>query len=88
MKVVDMFGCGLPVCAVGYQCLDELVKHGKNGCIFNSEQELCEQFIELFSDWTDTKSESRLDRLRKGVKEFQAVRWQDNWNKNARKLFQ
>ena len=35
MKVVDMFGSGLPVAAYsGYESFDELVKEGVNGCGF------------------------------------------------------
>lgn len=34
MKVVDMFGAGLPVLAVEYNCINELVKNDKNGYTF------------------------------------------------------
>lgn len=45
MKVVDMFGCGVPVLAKNFQCIDELVKEGENGKIFSTGEELGEQMI-------------------------------------------
>jgi beta-1,4-mannosyltransferase len=56
MKVVDMFGCGLPVLAKGFGCIDELVKHGENGLVFDSGEELGEQIIVslpsmIYADW-------------------------------------
>lgn len=60
MKVVDMFGCGLPVCALNFRCLDELVQQGKNGVIFKDAPELAEQLEDLF---TGFPSSSKLAEL-------------------------
>jgi beta-1,4-mannosyltransferase len=40
MKVVDMFGCGMPVLARNFACLDELVQDGVNGRVFDTPEEL------------------------------------------------
>jgi beta-1,4-mannosyltransferase len=37
MKVVDMFGAALPVAAVGFACIGELVQDGVNGRIFGNK---------------------------------------------------
>jgi len=60
MKVVDMFGCGLPVCAIDFACLNELVKDGRNGLIFKNASQLAEQFEELL---TAFPSSSKLSSL-------------------------
>ncbi|KAG6857663.1 hypothetical protein H0H87_010232 [Tephrocybe sp. NHM501043] len=61
MKVVDMFGCGLPVCALNFACLHELVKDGLNGRTFESSSQLAQQFEDLLTDFPKTP---RLDDLR------------------------
>jgi len=53
MKVVDMFGCGLPVCAVSYSCIGELVKDRQNGLLFSSSSELADQLKDLFKCFPD-----------------------------------
>ncbi len=88
MKVVDMFGAGLPVAALGFSCLPELVRHDDNGLIFRTAGELCEQLESLLDGFPDAQpSKGRLTRLRRGVERGLENRWVDNWNKCALPLF-
>lgn len=80
MKVIDMFGCGLPVCAYNFNCLDELVKHGHNGLCFDNSDELSKQFVTLLKQFPNN---DKLKNMRENIKEFQKRRWEDNWNENV-----
>ncbi|KAI8917719.1 hypothetical protein DFJ77DRAFT_439189 [Powellomyces hirtus] len=76
MKIVDMFGCGLPVCAIDYPCLHEVVTDNTNGRLFSTSDQLCAQLTELF----DTSDAMRtLSDLRKGTKQFADRRWDEEW---------
>ncbi|KAH6942824.1 hypothetical protein HPB50_010771 [Hyalomma asiaticum] len=70
MKVVDMFGCGLPVCAVDYPCLRELVKPGETGLVFESSEELCQHICDLLQGFP--KPTKLLESLRANVDKWQA----------------
>lgn len=77
MKVVDMFGCGLPVCAIDYPCLRELVKPGVTGLVFDTSSELCQQICDLLQGFP--KTSEQLESMRANVHKWQSVRWDDNW---------
>ncbi|CBJ28840.1 Chitobiosyldiphosphodolichol beta-mannosyltransferase, family GT33 [Ectocarpus siliculosus] len=83
MKVVDMFGCGVPVCAVHFECLKELVQHGYNGCVFRDSTELALQLEALLDGFP--RGGSELDGYRSNVKEVQ--RWRENWDEYAWPIF-
>ena len=42
-----MFGSSLPVCAINFPTIRELVTHGHNGMIFNDSEGLCDQMAYL-----------------------------------------
>nr|GAT46049.1 mannosyltransferase [Mycena chlorophos] len=65
MKVVDMFGCELPVCALQFDCLHELVKDGVNGLVFKDADQLAQQMELLLSGFPRCP---RLDELRANLK--------------------
>ncbi|KAI9286583.1 hypothetical protein BC943DRAFT_320994 [Umbelopsis sp. AD052] len=83
MKVVDMYGSGLPVCAVSFDCLDELVHHGVNGMVFKNSSELADEFEELF-----VKNSSKLQELAKNVQdEYRNQSWENQWKEHLPRLF-
>ena len=74
MKVVDMFGAGIPVLAINFRALGELVKDGENGCIFKNEQELYIQLVKL------TNNEDELMKLKRGAEKEKSETWTKEWN--------
>ena len=76
-QIWDMFGCGIPVCAVAFRCLHELVHHGKNGYIFENSAQLARQLGSIFKDFPHS---GELATLAKGVS---TTRLHENWIENA-----
>ncbi|XP_028712126.1 chitobiosyldiphosphodolichol beta-mannosyltransferase isoform X1 [Peromyscus leucopus] len=81
MKVVDMFGCCLPVCAVNFKCLHELVRHGENGLVFKDAEELAAQLQMLFSKFPDPTG--KLNQFRKELRESEQLRWDESWQRTV-----
>ncbi|KAG6837220.1 hypothetical protein H0H93_013088 [Arthromyces matolae] len=100
MKVVDMFGCGLPVCALDFACLNELVKDGLNGLIFRDSAQLAEQLEKLLVGFPDTpllndlraslarssKRHSARRSMGETEEEWRWGTWEDNWNARVKPL--
>ncbi|KAH4179283.1 chitobiosyldiphosphodolichol beta-mannosyltransferase [Parastagonospora nodorum] len=83
MKVVDMFGAGLPVVGWGkFEAWPELVKENVNGKGFESSQQLAEQLIDLFGE-----SDALLKQLKEGALRESENRWDDEWDKVGGELF-
>ncbi|XP_064612847.1 chitobiosyldiphosphodolichol beta-mannosyltransferase-like [Liolophura sinensis] len=79
MKVVDMFGCALPVCALHFECLRELVHHGENGMVFHNSTELAMQMQTLLKGFPHKNAQ--LEAFRENLKVFRRNRWHPNWKR-------
>ncbi|KAI8049736.1 hypothetical protein BDF22DRAFT_698422 [Syncephalis plumigaleata] len=88
MKVVDMFGCGLPVCALNFNCIDELVQPNSTGLLFDTSNELADQLEVIVLCYCHIPSSTRsIDRLRRNITTAHQHRWTENWNSVAWPLF-
>nr|ACO12699.1 glycosyltransferase ALG1-like [Lepeophtheirus salmonis] len=86
MKVVDMFGCGLPVAAVNYPTSSELIKNGENGIVFDTSYELAEIIMGWFKGFPE-QTELKYNTFSSNLEEYQCLRWSDYWCTIARPVF-
>ncbi|MGB7217594.1 MAG: glycosyltransferase [Vicinamibacterales bacterium] len=83
MKVADLFGAGVPVCALDYgACLAERVRHGDNGLLFSGAAQLADVLFELFE--TFPGDQALLERLRTGARKSARPTWEEGWTREAR----
>jgi beta-1,4-mannosyltransferase len=85
MKVADLFGAGVPVCALDYGIgLGERVRHGDNGFLFSTARQLADVLFDLFE--TFPTDQALLDRLRVGARKSARPTWEEGWAREARPL--
>jgi beta-1,4-mannosyltransferase len=83
MKVADLFGAGVPVCALDYgACLAERVRHGDNGLLFSKAVQLADLLFDLFEMFP--ADQKLLDRLRAGARKSARPTWEEGWMREAR----
>lgn len=82
MKVVDMFGAGLPVVGWSqYEAWPELVTEGVNGRGFTSREQLVDALVDLLGDGGGALRVLKAGALKEGQR-----RWDEEWESIAGKL--
>lgn len=85
MKIADLFGAGVPVCALDYgACLAERVRHADNGLLFSTSAQLADILFDLFLYYP--QDQHLLDRLGTGARKSARPTWEEGWAREARPL--
>src|SRR4029077_3045802 len=75
MKVADLFGAGVPVCALDYGAtLAERVRHGTNGLLFSTAEQLTSVLFDFFEDFP---ADETFERLRTGARKSARMSWDE-----------
>jgi beta-1,4-mannosyltransferase len=86
MKIADLFGAGVPVLALDYgACLAERVRHGDNGLLFSTAEQLADIVFDLFENYP--ADQKRLERLRSGARKSARPTWEEGWAREAGPVF-
>ncbi|XP_049874252.1 chitobiosyldiphosphodolichol beta-mannosyltransferase [Pectinophora gossypiella] len=89
MKVVDMFGAGLPVFAYEYKTLGELVQNDVNGFTFKNSDELAKMLVTWFEDFPYNDAQNQIVvRIREELVNFRRLRWEENWDRRIKPFFE
>lgn len=80
MKILDMFGSGLPVMTMNYPTINELVVQDVNGVMFTDRREMHEALIFLMKD-------SKVNqKLKDGAIAESKNKWEPTWEKSMEQL--
>ncbi|KRZ22723.1 Chitobiosyldiphosphodolichol beta-mannosyltransferase, partial [Trichinella pseudospiralis] len=77
MKIVDMFGCHLPVLAKKFGSIGELVHDGENGHVFNNAAELADQLKMMLKGFAEDKC--LIKTLKEKFKSNLPYDWDKTW---------
>jgi beta-1,4-mannosyltransferase len=77
MKVLDFFGSGVPVCAIDFPTISELVQHNYNGLVFQGKDKLCDQLLCLLFSTPECKNTPTLLDLRSHA--LEVSHWEEHW---------
>lgn len=84
MKVVDMFGCGLPVAAKRFPAIGELVKEDENGVLFDTSEQLAVFLTKWFANFGSESYKAKEQKFRQNLAAFGENRWENTWSRVAK----
>lgn len=72
-----------------FPSIGELVQHGQNGFVFKTPNELASQLCDWFRDFpVNVALTNQKERINQKLKEFQQLRWVENWDRNVKPLLE
>lgn len=86
MKILDLYGCRVPVCARNFECLSELVRDDENGRHFQTSSELSQHLWTLLRRLGNNEMlhpHDFGDLLRYSRSLDSQTLWHENWVQNA-----
>lgn len=79
MKVVDMFSAALPVCAVYYPTITELVVENENGYLFKDTNELVSLLSNIIAEFSKNGDCKQIEIFRRNLSGFSENDWITQW---------